>query len=121
MLFRSLLSSNLLLRSSLATCIVALLLTGCAYRPDLPQGNFTEQKDVSLLRVGMTQEQVKYVLGPPMLTDLLDKSKWYYVNFKRVGWDDPEFKTLVVTFDSQNRVKDIKGDFNKNASFDVPL
>ncbi len=99
----------------------AIFVSGCVYRHDLYQGNFTEQKDVYKLRVGMTPEQVKFVLGTPMLIDPLDTSKWYYINYVRKGWNDPEYQTLVVIFDDDKTVKDIKGDFQKNPKFLIPL
>lgn len=101
--------------------ITTLLSTGCAYRIDVPQGNFTEQKDVFKLHKGMTKEQVKFVLGTPMLLDQLDNTKWYYVNYLRTGWNAPEYKRLIVTFDNNNLLYDITGDFQKNPSFDTPL
>ncbi len=99
----------------------ALLCSACAYRPDLAQGNFTEQKDVYKLRKGMTQEQVKFVLGTPMLLDQLNNKQWYYVYFLRQGWQDPEIKRLIVTFDNNNLLLDIRGDFKKSPEFNIPL
>lgn len=101
-----------------ASCIIC---AGCAYRIDIPQGNFTEQKDVFKLHKGMTKEQVKFVLGTPMLLDPLDHTKWYYINYIRTGWNEPEEKKLEVTFDANNLLLDIQGDFQKNPSFDTPL
>lgn len=107
--------------SVIGITVMTLGWTGCAYRPDVYQGNFTEQKDVDKLRVGMTPEQVKFVLGTPMLLDPLDNTKWYYVNYTRSGWNDPEFKTLVVIFDDDRLVKEITGDFLKSQKFYTPL
>ncbi|WP_274968157.1 outer membrane protein assembly factor BamE [Succinimonas amylolytica] len=97
---------------------LAPVLNSCAYRPDLYQGNFTEQKDVNLLRRGMTQEQVKFILGTPMLTDPMDSSTWYYINYVRIGWSEPEQKKLVVKFNTQETLEDIYGDFEKSSLFD---
>lgn len=49
------------------------------YRIDVPQGNFLDQRDVSKLRIGMTKEQVIYVLGNPVVQDSFDDDTWYYV------------------------------------------
>ncbi len=107
--------------SVIGLTVMTICADGCAYRPDVYQGNFTEQKDVDKLRVGMTQEQVKFVLGTPMLLDPLDNTRWYYINFVRKGWSDPEFKTLVVLFDDDRVVKEISGDFQKSRNFYTPL
>ena len=107
--------------SVIGITLVMLFEAGCAYRPDLHQGNFTEQKDVDKLRVGMTQEQVKFVLGTPMLLDPLDDSRWYYINFVREGWNAPEYRTLIVIFDEDRVVREISGDFQKPQKFYTPL
>lgn len=99
----------------LCTC---LLTPGCAYRADLAQGNFVEQDRVDLLRRGMTAEQVRYILGTPMLIDPFDQSRWYYVHFLRQGWSDPEIRRLIVHFDG-HVLTDISGDFSQPVSFDT--
>ena len=76
----------------------SLLLSACAYRPDLAQGNFVEQERIDMLRYGMSAEQVRYILGTPMLVDPFDNSRWYYVHYLREGWDDPQIKNLIVLF-----------------------
>ncbi|MGN1394397.1 MAG: outer membrane protein assembly factor BamE [Succinivibrionaceae bacterium] len=114
-----------LISTSFTTALLIFCLTafnGCAYRPDLHQGNFVEQKAINQLRVGMTIEQVKFIMGTPMLTDPMDHSKWYYIHFKREGWSDPNFKTLVLVFDkNKKQLLDIMGDFEKPAEFNIPL
>ena len=95
---------------------LAAITTGCAYRSDLAQGNFVEQTAVDKLRQGMTAEQVRYILGTPMLTDPFDNTRWYYVHFIRRGWNDPEIQNLIVLFQGRY-LQDISGDFKKPASF----
>ena len=99
--------------SVLLLLTLAPALNACAYRPDLNQGNFTEQKDVNLLRRGMTREQVKYILGTPM-----DTSTWYYINYVRRGWSEPDQQMLVVKFNDNETLEEIYGDFEKSALFD---
>lgn len=93
------------------------LIEGCAYRPDLVQGNFVEQESVDRLRYGMSAEQVRYILGTPMLIDPFDSSRWYYVHYYRHAWDDPDVKNLIVLFSGSTLV-DMSGDFKKPAAFD---
>lgn len=96
--------------------VLSLFATGCAYRADLDQGNFVEQSAVNQLRQGMTAEQVRYILGTPMLTDPFDNTRWYYVNFKREGWGSPTIKNLVAKFEGRTLV-DIGGDYKKSPAF----
>ncbi len=107
-------------KKTVMTCAAGLLLaslfSGCAYRSDLAQGNFVEQDAVNQLTYGMTQEQVRFVMGTPMLIDPFDSSRWYYVHFLREGWSDPEIKNMVLLFSGKVLV-DISGDFQKPATF----
>lgn len=100
-----------------ALLCAACLTSGCAYRADLAQGNFVEQERVDLLRRGMTAEQVRYILGTPMLIDPFDQSRWYYVHFLRQGWSDPDISRLIVRFDGHILI-DVSGDFARPANFD---
>ncbi|SPT69980.1 outer membrane protein assembly factor BamE [Anaerobiospirillum thomasii] len=99
-----------------ATAAAMILTTSCAYRADLAQGNFVEQENIDKLRYGMSDEQVRFVLGTPMLVDPFDNTRWYYVHYLREGWSDPQIKNLIVLFNGRTLV-DIAGDFKKPAAF----
>lgn len=110
------LAMNKLMLCALTGALLATLNTGCAYRADLAQGNFVEQDAVNTLSYGMTPDQVRYIMGTPMLVDPFDSSRWYYVHFLREGWSSPNIKNLVLLFQGGVLV-DIQGDFPKPASF----
>lgn len=48
------------------------------YRPDIQQGNFVSQEMVAQLKPGMTQDQVVFLLGTPLLTDVFHSDRWDY-------------------------------------------
>jgi outer membrane protein assembly factor BamE len=48
------------------------------YRPDIQQGNFVSKEMVSQLREGMTPDQVRFVLGTPLLADVFHADRWDY-------------------------------------------
>jgi outer membrane protein assembly factor BamE len=48
------------------------------YRPDIQQGNFVSQEMLSQLKVGMTREQVRFVLGTPLLASIFHANRWDY-------------------------------------------
>lgn len=53
------------------------------YRPDVHQGNIITQEMVDQLRQGMTREQVRFMLGTPLLVSDFHKDRWdypYYLN-----------------------------------------
>lgn len=120
MIFRAYISmrKNKLIVAGALTLLLSC--SGCAYRADLAQGNFVEQSQVNKLHAGMTPEQVRFVMGTPMLIDPFDSTRWYYVRYLREGWSDPKIENLVLLF--QNGVLiDMQGDFKRPASFAIPL
>ena len=66
-----------------------LLVGGCnalrVYTIDLPQGNPITQQMAAKLKLGMTQSQVRYVLGSPMITDTFNANRWDYVYQFKAG------------------------------------
>lgn len=48
------------------------------YRPDIQQGNFVSQEMVAQLKPGMTQDQVVFLLGTPLLNDMFHAERWDY-------------------------------------------
>ncbi|GAB2906447.1 outer membrane protein assembly factor BamE [Rheinheimera gaetbuli] len=90
------------------------------YRIDIPQGNFLEQKDIDKLRIAMTKEQVKYVLGSPVASNAFDDDTWHYFYALKSGSGNDFEKQLIVEF-KDDKLADIKGDFAKSDSFNTPL
>src|SRR4051794_36755042 len=46
------------------------------YRPDIQQGNFVSEEMVAQLKPGMTPDQVRFVMGTPLLTDIFHSDRW---------------------------------------------
>lgn len=92
------------LRSLLHCSLVAIFMlsiSGCVYRVPIQQGNFLESKDIDQVMVGMTQAQVRYVLGTPMVIDPFTKDRWDYVYYLKKGqMRTPEQRHFVVYFES---------------------
>ena len=91
------------LRSALQIGAVGLILlsSACVYRVPIQQGNLLESKDIEQVKVGMTQAQVRYVLGTPMVADPFTKDRWDYVFYLKKGqMRTPEQRHLVVFFDN---------------------
>lgn len=93
-------------RTHLAATLLATLLLGssaCVYRIPIQQGNFLEAKDVDQVTVGMTQAQVRYVLGTPMVVDPFTKDRWDYVYYlKTTRMQTPVQHHFVVYFEQGN-------------------
>ncbi len=109
---------------NIAALTLALsLLGGCSvverlvYRIDINQGNFLEAKDVDTLRFGMNKEQVRYVLGSPMLVEQGHPDTWYYVYYHKPGHDEPQQKDLKLSFDKNNKLIGLSGDYQPSPQF----
>lgn len=107
--------------------LTVTLLSGCSiaerlvYRIDINQGNYVEQPAVDQLRVGMSQDQVRYVLGSPMLVESGYPNTWYYIYHHTPGHQKSEQKNLVVQFDNNGTLASIDGDFTASSSFNSRL
>jgi outer membrane protein assembly factor BamE len=49
------------------------------YRPDIVQGNFISSERFAQLRPGMTKQEVKHLLGTPLVMSLFHSNRWDYV------------------------------------------
>ena len=65
------------------TLFVASLLGGCSvlgvYKVDIPQGTPLTQAQASKIQVGMTYQQVRFLLGSPTVTDPMNPTRWDYI------------------------------------------
>ncbi len=48
------------------------------YRPDVQQGNFISQEMLAQLKEGMTRDQVRFLLGTPLVADVFHADRWDY-------------------------------------------
>jgi len=65
------------------------------YRPDIQQGNFVSQEMIQQVKVGQTREQIMFILGTPLLTDMFHKDRWDYPFYLARG--NGELTTSRVT------------------------
>ncbi|HRP95214.1 MAG TPA: outer membrane protein assembly factor BamE [Rhodocyclaceae bacterium] len=104
----------------LALLVGALgLLAGCSfdpiaervnpYRIDVRQGNYVDQSMVSQLRKGMTREQVRFVLGTPLVVDPFRTDRWDYVYLFKPGRGPAERRVISVFFEG-DRLDRVEGD-----------
>ena len=81
---------------------------GCVYRANISQGNLIEQKDLDQLEVGMTRNQVRFLLGTPMIDDPFHASRWDYVYYLKIRRNDASFKRWVSVFFEDGKVSEIR-------------
>ncbi len=83
---------------------------GCVYRLSIAQGNLVAQEDLVQVEVGMTHNQVRFLLGTPMIDDPFHKDRWDYVYFLKVGRKDATFKRWVSVLFEDGIVSEIRKD-----------
>jgi outer membrane protein assembly factor BamE len=107
--------------SSFARCALplaaVLVLAGCGsfdrltsgfagslspYKVEIVQGNFVSKEQVEALKVGMSRQQVREVLGTPLLASVFHSDRWEYVfTLKREGVE-PQARRLTVYFSGES-------------------
>ncbi len=68
------------------------------YRIDVRQGNYVDQSMVAQLRHGMTREQVRFVLGTPLVVDVFREDRWDYVYLFQPGRGPAEQRVISIFF-----------------------
>jgi outer membrane protein assembly factor BamE len=79
------------------------------YRPDVHQGNIISQEMVDQLRIGMTRDQVRFMLGTPLMTSEFRKDRIdyvYYLNPRR----GPVQNRRLTLFFKDNRLERFEND-----------
>ena len=102
-------------RSTLLLLLLATLATtACVYRANISQGNLIKQDDLDQVEVGMTRNQVRFLLGTPMIDDPFHAERWDYVYYLTIGRDDATFKRWVSIFFDDDKVSEIRKDQELN-------
>ena len=100
---------------------MAALLAGCAgtgsrlagmvtpYKVDVVQGNFISREQVQMLQPGLGRQQVREILGTPLMVSVFHSDRWEYVfTLKR---PDVEVQTRKLTvFFKDNVMERVEGD-----------
>jgi len=85
-----------LILTSLLACQSKLL---TVHKIDVQQGNALDAEMVDKVEIGMTQEQVQYVLGSPLITDSFHPDRWDYIYLFIPGYGEKERRQLTLIFD----------------------
>ena len=108
---------------TLSTIFLTIFMASCAtttsYKPsflreyiiDVPQGNVLEQDKISQLHSGQHKDQVKFLIGSPMLNDVFHKNRWDYVFQYRHGkTGEITTRQFTLFFDDNDLLVDATGD-----------
>jgi len=98
-----------LLFASLAGCGVPRIPGITPYQPEIQQGNYVSQEMIAQVKPGMTREQVRFLLGTPLLTDIFHADRWDYVYWREAENGKRESRRLALFFDD-GKLARIAGD-----------
>lgn len=81
------------------------------YKIDIQQGNVLTQDMVSQLRPGLTKDQVRFILGTPVLMDMFHANRWDYVyRLQKGGAGAVEMRQFSTFFDASDKLVRVAGD-----------
>jgi outer membrane protein assembly factor BamE len=80
------------------------------YRPDIQQGNFVSREMVAQLKEGMTPDQVRFVLGTPLLTDVFHAGRWDYPFRLQKGNGEVTSSRVTIFFNNGRLARIVGGD-----------
>jgi len=79
------------------------------YRIDVRQGNFVTQEMVAQLKPGLSRDQVRFILGSPLVTDMFHVDRWDYVYRFQPGHGEAQQRRLTVFF-QDSKLTRVTGD-----------
>ena len=79
------------------------------YRMVIQQGNFISDDMVAQLKPGMTKEQVRFILGTPLITPIFHADRWDYVYWREAQNGKREERRIALFF-VDNKLDRITGD-----------
>jgi len=95
----------------LLICITSIIFMGISlsactiYEIDIQQGNVLDQEAVDKLKIGMSKQQVLFVLGSPIIKDAFHPNRWDYVHTFRPGKGTMTRRIITVFFKKNKLIK----------------
>ncbi|MGB1799902.1 MAG: outer membrane protein assembly factor BamE [Gammaproteobacteria bacterium] len=103
-------------------CIPLILLAACSrsfdggynvpllYKIDIQQGNVIEQEMLNKLKPGMDKNQVKFIMGTPVIVDPFHNDRWEYIFSMQKGGGVREQRHITLHFDDDEKLTHASGD-----------
>ncbi|HIF50510.1 MAG TPA: outer membrane protein assembly factor BamE [Thiotrichaceae bacterium] len=102
-------------------CISLILLAACSrsfdggynlpllYKIDVQQGNVITQDMLNKLRPGMNPNQVKFIMGTPVIVDPFHNERWEYIYSFQEGGGVREQRHVTIHFEDE-KLTHVSGD-----------
>ena len=89
--------------------LLTLLLAACGhmtpYKMDIRQGNLISPEMRAKLQLGMSKQQVRYVMGTPLLADAFHENRWDYAYSLAQRGKPVEQQNMTLYFDHDSLIK----------------
>jgi outer membrane protein assembly factor BamE len=90
------------------------------YKIDIQQGNVLTQDMVYQLRPGLSKDQVKFILGTPVLMDMFHANRWDYVyRLQKGSTGTVEMRKFSTYFDADGKLVRVAGDVTAASAADM--
>jgi outer membrane protein assembly factor BamE len=90
------------MRRLISIIFLAASLSGCGYfhafRPDIAQGNMINPVHLKQLRVGMSRQQARKVMGTPVLQQVFDHHRVVYIYTLWPNHGPTKRQVVMLTF-----------------------
>ena len=91
--------------------IISLLIYSCSntnlYKVTITQGTVFAQEDIDKLEIGMTKDQVSFVMGQPSFENFFEKNVWNYIYKITTGDNVDVEKKVKLIFDEKNLLSEV--------------
>jgi len=90
----------------LIAALCALSLSGCLsyYKIDVQQGNVITPETLARVETGMTRQQVRFILGTPLVSDPFHQDRWDYIYTLAKGGEVITESQRVTVFFEDDKV-----------------
>lgn len=96
------------------------MLAGCSlpgvYKIDIQQGNVVTQDMIDQLRPGMTRQQVRFIMGSPLIQDAFHPNRWDYLYSLQAAGGQRKQERVSLVFNGDNQLSSLAGDFMPGTS-----
>jgi len=114
----------------LVFCVLAGPGCNIIYKQNIQQGNAIEQDKLEQLKLGMTMNQVAFLMGTPAVRDPFHQSRWDYYYWFSIRGGEPITRLITLEFtnavlsaihgvDFDDEVTDVEADTQESDSPDA--
>ena len=88
--------------------LITMLLSSCSipriFQVVISQGNLVDQEMLDKLEIGMTESQVKFVMGTPLISDTFYPNRWDYFTSVTQGTTTYTYQKVTLYFEDNKLV-----------------